>query len=205
MTVYPGDPPVHVEPALTVERDGVAVVRLDFGSHTGTHVDAPAHTVVGGRTIDRIALDELSGEALILDVADRAGEVARIDAEALGIERLAPVPGIVMIRTGWDRYFGTERYLRHPYLCGEAARALVRLGMRVLGIDALNPDRTPRPGEEADFAVHEAVLGGDGAIVENLRGLERLAALGERVRVGVFPLPIAGGDGAPARVVAWEV
>lgn len=199
MTVYPGDPAVRVEPALTVEADGVAVAHLDLGSHTGTHVDAPAHTIDGGRTVDRFSLDELSGEALILDVADRTSDEGRIDAAALGLDRFAGVPPIVAIRTGWDRYFGTPRYLRHPYLDAGAASRLLELGMRVLAVDALNPDRTPRPGEAADFAVHAAVLGADGAIVENLRGLERL---GERAWVGVFPLPLAGADGAPARAVA---
>ena len=202
MTVYPGDPEVRVEPALTVEADGVAVARLDFGSHTGTHVDAPAHTIAGGRTIDRFALDELCGEALILDVADRVAEAAPIDAAMLGLERFTAVPPIVAIRTGWDRCFGTARYLRHPYLDAEAAARLLELGMRVLAVDAFNPDRTPRPGESVDFAVHAAVLGADGAIVENLRGLEQL---GERAWIGVFPLPLAGADGAPARVAARPV
>jgi kynurenine formamidase len=202
MTVYPGDPEVRVEPALTVAADGVAVARLDLGSHTGTHVDAPAHTIAGGRTIDRIALDELCGEALILDVADRVREETLIDAAMLGLDRFGSVPPIVAIRTGWDRFFGAPRYLRHPYLGAEAAARLLELGMRVLAVDALNPDRTPRPGESVDFAVHAAVLGGDGVIVENLRGLEQL---GERARIGIFPLPLAGADGAPARVVAWRV
>ncbi|MFT4231166.1 MAG: cyclase family protein [Leucobacter sp.] len=205
MTVYPGDPAVSIEPALTVGRDGVGVVRLGIGSHTGTHVDAPAHTVAGGRTIDGFALDELCGEALVLDVADRVGERTRIDGAMLGIDGLERVPAIVLVRTGWDRCFEGDRYLRHPYLTGAAAAALLGLGMRVLGIDALSPDRTPDPGsgEDADFAVHAAVLGGDGAIVENLRGLDRLAALGERPQVGFFPLPLADADGAPVRAVAW--
>lgn len=203
MPVFPGDPVVRVRAALTLARDGVAVGELGIGSHTGTHVDAPAHTVAGGRTIDRVGLEELVGEALVLDATSpealQAGE--RIDAARLGLDRFHEVPSIVLIRTGWDRWFGARRYFRHPHLCPEAAARLTELGMRVLGIDALNPDPTPGPGEEADFPVHEVVLGGDGLIVENLRGLD---ALPERARVGFFPLPIAGGDGAPVRAVAWR-
>lgn len=200
MAVYPGDPEVRIDAALTLERDGAAVSAIAMGSHTGTHVDAPAHVVPGGRTIDRVAPDELVGEALVLDVADRVSEGMRIDAALLGLERLESVPALVVIRTGWDRCFGTERYLRHPHLCPEAARRLMELGMRVLGIDAPSPDPTPMPVDPGDTA-HAAVLGSDGLIVENLRGLERLP---DGPVIGVFPLPLAGADGAPARAVAWE-
>ncbi|WP_427869477.1 cyclase family protein [Leucobacter luti] len=202
MTVFPGDPEVTTGPALTLARDGVAVERLELGSHTGTHVDAPAHTIAGGRTIDRVSLDELTGEALVLEAAAGAeiAERSGIGAAALGLGELARVPPIVLIRTGWDRRFGEASYLRHPHLEAEAAERLLELGMRVLGVDFLNPDPTPGPGEEADFPVHAAVLGADGLIVENLRGLEQL---GRTARVGFFPLPLAGGDGAPVRAVAW--
>jgi kynurenine formamidase len=201
MPVHPGDPGVVFEPALTIARDGAAVTAVSLGSHTGTHVDAPAHAIPGGRTIDRVGLDELAGEALILHVADRVSDGLGIDGAALGLDLLGSVPRLVAIRTGWDRHFGTERYLRHPYLIASAARRLMELGMRVLAVDTPSPDPTPSGGEPPVLAVHEAVLGGDGLIVENLRGLDRL---GRRARLGVFPLPLVGADGAPARVVAWE-
>ena len=203
MPVFPGDPVVRVREALTLARNGVAVGELALGSHSGTHVDAPAHTIAGGRTIDQIEIGELVGEALVLD-ATAGGELAageRIDADRLGLGRFDAVPSIVLVRTGWDRWFGARRYFRHPFLCPEAAVRLLELGMRVLGVDTLNPDPTSGPGEDAEFPVHDAVLGGDGLIVENLRGLD---ALSECARVGFFPLPIGGGDGAPVRAVAWR-
>lgn len=225
MTVYPGDPEVRVREALSVAADGVAVSELHLGSHAGTHIDAPSHTIPGGRTVDQLPLDVLSGDALILHVADRVAARERIDADVLGLDRFEIVPAIVAIRTGWDRHFGDELALQHPFLTVDAAERLWRLGMRVLAVDALSPDRTA-PGEGAAGAeascddaagggaadvgvaggdadplpVHTVVLGGGGAIVENLRGLD---ALGERARLGIFPLPLAGADGAPARVVAW--
>ena len=75
MQVYPGDPEVDLSAALELERDGAAVTALHLGSHSGTHVDAPAHTVAGGRTMDAVGLDELVGDALVIRVpglADRA-------------------------------------------------------------------------------------------------------------------------------------
>ncbi|MDQ0894928.1 cyclase family protein [Agromyces ramosus] len=196
MQVYPGDPSVDLTPALDLERDGAAVTSLHLGSHTGTHVDAPAHTVPGGRTMDLVALEELVGEALLIRVPGLA------DGATIGIADLGElpdrVPSIVVVDTGWARHFGTERALRHPALGVDAARLLAERGMHVLGVDALSPDPTDAAGT-TEFPVHEVVLGGDGLIVENLTGLDGLPP---RVPIGVFPMRLAG-DGAPARAVAF--
>lgn len=197
MMVYPGDPGVHLAPALELDRDGAAVTALHLGSHSGTHVDAPAHTVAGGRTMDRVALEELVGEALVIRVPGLADR-ATIGVDDLG-ELPERVPSIVVIDTGWAAHFGAERALRHPAVGVEAARLLVERGMRVLGVDTLSPDPTDAAGT-TEFPVHGVVLGGDGLIVENLTGLD---ALPSRVRIGIFPLRLAV-DGAPARAVAFD-
>lgn len=198
MPVYPGDPPVAIGPALSLEADGVAVTALHLGSHTGTHVDAPSHTVAGGRTMADVRLDELHGDAIVLRVRD-----AR-EAEVLGWPRLDPdgelpesLPPIVLVDTGWEHHFADERRTRHPAIAAEAAGELLRRGMRVLAVDTLSPDLT-EPASAA-FPVHEVVLGGDALIVENVRGLDQVP---DRVRVGFFPLRLAG-DGAPVRGVAF--
>lgn len=199
MPVYPGDPGVRIRHALQLTSDGVAVDELQLGTHTGTHVDAPSHTVAGGRTMADVELDELVGEALVIRVPG-----AR-EREVLGWVRLTEaaggvpdrVPPIVIVDTGWARWFhDEERRERHPAIGADAARELWARGMRVLAVDALSPDLTGAP--EADFPVHEVVLGGDGLIVENLRGVDELPP---RVRVGFFPLRL-GGDGSPVRAVA---
>jgi kynurenine formamidase len=197
MQVYPGDPAVDLEPALELERDGAAVTALHLGSHSGTHVDAPAHTVAGGRTMDRVALEELVGEALVLHVAGLADR-ATISVQALG-EVPEKVPPIVVVDAGWARHFGTERALTHPSLDVEAAGMLLARGMRVLCVDTLSPDPTDAAGT-ADFPVHQVVLGADGLIVENLAGVSELPS---RVRIGIFPLRLSG-DGAPVRAVAFD-
>jgi kynurenine formamidase len=198
MMVYPGDPGVSIGPALTLESDGVAVTRLDLGSHTGTHVDAPAHTVAGGRTMADVSLDELVGDALLVRVPGAAeGRPYGWDDFVVDGGIPASLPPIVIIDTGWARWFGDEHALRHPFLDPTAARELVRRGMHVLGVDTLSPD--PTGSAEGDFPVHEAVLGADGLIIENVRGLEDLPS---RVKAGFFPLRLAG-DGAPVRGVAF--
>ncbi|MDI2098955.1 cyclase family protein [Ruicaihuangia caeni] len=202
MMVYPGDPGVTIEPGLVLARDGVDVAQLHMGSHTGTHLDAPSHTVEGGRTTGDIALDELVGDALIVHLGELAdGQqygVAEI-AAALGGELPERVPSIVVMHTGWEKHFGTERALRHPFMAAEAAQELRDRGMHLLAVDTLSPDET---GSDAGgFPVHEVVLGGDGLIVENLAGLDGLPVL---VELGFFPLKI-DADGAPVRAVAFGV
>lgn len=198
MMVYPGDPGVHLAPALELERDGAAVTALELGSHTGTHVDAPSHTVAGGRTMADVSLDELVGDALVLHLDGAVG-----DGETYGLDEFGDlperVPAIVVVDTGWWRHFGTERALRHPSLAPHAARELVARGMRVLAVDTLSPDPTDAAGTTS-FPVHEVVLGGDGLIVENVAALEGVPS---RVRIGFFPLRL-GGDGAPVRAVAFD-
>nr|WP_272877830.1 cyclase family protein [Microbacterium aurantiacum] len=198
MTVYPGDPAVSSEEALTLSRDGVAVTSWHLGSHTGTHVDAPAHTVAGGRTMAEVALDELVGDAVVLRAPGlRAGQrYGLAELEAAG-PLPADVPPIVIIDTGWAAHFAEDAAVRHPFLDPDAARELRARGMRVLAVDTLSPDPT-EPATET-FPVHEVVLGADGLIVENVCGLEGLPRL---VRVGFFPLRI-DGDGAPVRAVAF--
>ncbi|MCI2266004.1 cyclase family protein [Sediminivirga luteola] len=200
LMVYPGDPAVSLRPALTLDDDGVAVSLLQCGSHTGTHVDAPSHTVPGGRTTSGIDPGELYGPALVLTLDASPGEI--VGAGRL-LDRLPEeVPPMVFLGFGWDRWFGTAQALDHPALAPEAARLLRARGMRVLGTDALSPDRTGGSQDDAGLPVHEEVLGGDGIIVENLRGLRDL---GEGIhRIGVFPLPLADADGAPARVIAFD-
>lgn len=203
MPVYPGDPSVDVHPALTLDADGVAVASLHLGSHSGTHLDAPAHTVPGGRTLDEIPLEELTGEALILRIDATAREAITLDQVRSALGAVDTVPRIVTIHTGWDRFFGEAKYLEHPYLAAEAADLLWSLGMRILAVDTLSPDRTPLEGEPFEgFPVHDIVLGRDGLIVENLTGLDQVA--GSRARVGVFPLKLGPVDGAPVRAVAFE-
>lgn len=202
MTVYPGDPSVTVASALTVEEHGVAVSSLMLGSHSGTHLDAPSHTIPGGRTLDDIALDELVGEAVVVRIHDarpfEALGVARL--ESAGLAGASRLPSIVAVDTGWCRHFGSPEYLRHPFLTREAAVWFRERGVHVLAVDTLSPDRTPdTDGEAPDFPVHEEILGNDGLIVENLRGLSRV---NELARIGFFPLNLGAIDGAPVRAVA---
>ncbi|KLU11128.1 cyclase family protein [Kocuria sp. SM24M-10] len=202
MQVFPGDPHVRTRTAATVAQDGFRVAELHLGTHSGTHVDAPSHTVEGGADVDALELSSLVGPARVVDVPGcAAGRVVRWADVAGQLERLAPGT-IVLFRTGWSAHFGTEHYLEHPVLDPEIARRLVAAGVRTLGVDTLNPDPTPTADATDPVAlpVHEVVLGAGGAIVENLTGLAAVDRPG--AVFAALPLRLAGLDGSPVRAVA---
>ena len=195
--VFPGDPPVSVEPHATLPGDGYRVSAVECGSHAGTHVDAPSHTAADGRSIDAIEVDRFALDAVLVDRRELAPR------EAIGPESLPTTDAdLLVVRTGWDEHWGDERYFDHPFLTPEAAAFCVERGYDV-AVDALNVDPTPTDEATADepdgFRVHHALLGSDHLIFENLTGL---AGLPERFEFLAFPVKLAAGDGAPVRAVA---
>lgn len=198
MPVFPGDPEVSIHPALTVEADGVAVARLDLGSHSGTHLDAPSHSVHGGMTVDELPLEWLIGEAAVFRIADTRPE------EELSLERLdrtlpEALPIIALVSTGWAKHYGTDAATVHPHIGTELGTQLWRAGVRVLGVDTLSPDSTTTAMAGGGLPLHDFWLGSGGVIVENLRGLDELP---ERVEVSLLPLRLSGVDGSPIRAIA---
>lgn len=229
MPVYPGDPAVVLEPALTTSTAGVNVLALHLGSQSGTHVDAPYHVDVTWPTLDGLPLERFTGPAVVADLrglAPRAAITPGLLAPALA----AAGPGtVLLIATGWARHWGTDAYLAHPSLTPEAAEAVVAAGVRTVGVDALSVDPTPDPGpgdpavaalladltdehdqpasDGAGLAAHRVLLGasGGGVIAENLTDLRPLLAAQEAglpVEVSLFPLRLVAADGAPVRAVA---
>jgi kynurenine formamidase len=203
MPVYPGDPEVEVSRALRVAEHGVNVLRLHMGSQSGTHVDAPYHVDDAWPTLDDLPLERFAGPAVVADVRGlpaRSPITSGLLAPALDLLRLRP-GSILLLATGWSRHWGTEDYLDHPWLTPEASRAVVAAKCLTVGIDALSVD----PTGPADLPSHRVLCGAGGVIAENLTGLEHVAAAqdaGRSVEVFLFPVRLAGADGAPARATA---
>jgi len=186
---FPGDPDAEVEQVATVEEDGYAAKRLSVPSHVSTHVDAPAHMVEAGATLDEVPIERLAGEAVTFDA--REGDEVSLDTDALG--RTDDVE-MVFFWTGHSERAGEDGYYEEfPVVEEETAEALVERGVSVVGIDSFTPDDEPYP-------VHDTLLGNDILIVENLTNLG--AVSGERFECYVMPLSVADSDGAPCRVLA---
>jgi len=200
MQTYPGDPAVHLEPVATHDSAGYRESHLACGTHTGTHVDAPAHTEHDGQTLGEFDLSAFVRTARRVDCRD-------LDArEPITADRVPTVESDVdclVFWTGWDNHWGTDRYLDHPFLSAAAARRCAGQGLAV-GVDTLNPDPTPseRGDSEPDgFPAHHALLGAGRLLFENLRNL---SAVDKRFELRAYPIRV-DGDGAPIRAVGVSV
>jgi kynurenine formamidase len=203
MPVYPGDPEVTVAPAATLEADGVNVLSLHAGSHTGTHVDAPFHVRADGARLDELDLGLFHGPVVLAELRGRPPRSPIGWADLAGCAAALRPGAVLVLHTGWSEHFGSPEYLAHPWLTEDAARRVAAAGVRAVAVDALSPDPTPAHGPPETLPAHQALLGAGGVIVENLTNLVALVALVDPV-ICFLPLPLAGADGAPVRAVAWS-
>lgn len=198
MMVYPGDPSVVIEPALTVATDGVNVLSLHMGSQTGTHVDSPFHVRDDFARLDEVPLTRFYGPCVVVDAT---GVRSR---EAIPHQRFVaadPRPGdIVLVRTDWSDHFGRPEYLAHPYPGLESVTWLLERGVRTIGLDVLSLDATAEDPQATQLENHLLWSAEGGVIVENLTNLRSIDAAG--AWCSVLPMNLGPSDGAPVRAVA---
>jgi arylformamidase len=192
MPFNPDHFPPEISTYATVEDRGWEARRLTLDSHLGTHMDAPAHFIAGGMSIDRIPLEVLAGPAQVLRLAGLGPR------QSITPDLLPPINETrVLLHTGWaEEMLGREEYFtQYPYLTPEAAHVLADAGVRLVGFDTPSPDYDP--GD-----THIVLLGRGAVIVENVMHLDRVP---DRCWIAALPLPIAGGDGCPSRVIAAPI
>ncbi len=193
MPVYPGTAPPSMERATTLERDGFLEHRIGMHTHTGTHMDAPAHILPGGAALDSYPAERFMGSAFVIDALGGAVSVEDLRAH----EGQIRTSDYIILRTGWAVKWGSEEYFRgFPVLDVDAAEWLCVTGIRGFGVDAISVD----PVGDSSLPVHRALLGSGILIVENLANLRVLTA--PRFTFACLPLRLVNADGAPARAVA---
>jgi len=209
---------------LEVVNDGMTAAGYYYAAnnfttaeHGGTHVDAPVHFARGRHAVDEIPLDRLIGPAVVVDVNVAAEQdpdylvtVADLEAFEAAHGRI-PDGAILLIRTGYsDRwpdaaaYLGTaERgeaavpLLHFPGVAPATARWLVaERAIGALGIDTASIDY----GQSTTYETHRILYEQNIPGLENLTALDRLPPTG--ANLVALPMKIAGGSGAPLRVVA---
>ncbi len=196
MTVFPGTEPPVFEIGSSIAADGFEEKRITMFSHTGTHMDAPAHIIPGARRLDEFPIGKFSGKACVVDV-DR-DDAGKIDAEVLKSRGEAILESdFVILRSGWSQLWDSDEYFRNfPVLSPEAAQWLVEANIKGVGLDMISVDEV----DSTDFAVHNILLGADLVIIENLTNLDLLPD--SWFSFYCFPLRIDQADGSPVRAVA---
>lgn len=212
--IFPGDPEPSIERTCTLEKDGCAVSRLSFGSHTGTHVDAPSHILKDGFSVDRLDIESLMGKAVVLDFSQRNGALTDyILDEAYNDRKITESVPILLLKTRFSFRKGIhpessglqeeesdkEKEPEEPldesvYLDAGAASWIVRNGFKTVGIDGFSVDNL----SSEVLPAHHILLSNNVNIVECLD----LSS----IETGIYfflclPLKIDGCDGAPARAL----
>lgn len=196
MPVYPGTEPPSLERANTIEQDGFAELLLTMYSHTGTHIDAPCHMISAAKSLSDFDADKFVGKACVLDFTGiGSSEIGLSDIVAH--EDKISKSDFVLIRTGWDKYWGRESYFEgFPVLSPDAARWLASFDIKGVGIDAISVDGVGSESFEAHFSFMEKEI----IIIENLANLNCIED--EFFILSVLPLKLQDADGSPVRAVA---
>ena len=163
--------------------------RIEMVANTGTYLDSPFHRFMDGKDLSQLPLSSIAN----LDgIVIRAGGCKEIDASFFSE---ADVRGkAVLVHTGWDVHWGTDRYFEgHPFLKADAARFLIDSGARLVGIDSLNIDDTV----DASRPVHSILLRSDVPIVEHLCQLGSLPDRG--FKFFAVPVKVKGFGTFPVR------
>jgi arylformamidase len=196
MPTYPGDAGVEIRDWFSLANgDSANVTQLNFGAHTGTHVDAPAHFIEGAPKSETLPLEILIGKARVVEVPESHLSIDK----AFVVEHCEPATSRVLFKTRNSSFWSYESskfrddftYLELP-----AAEYLIKQGLKLVGIDYLSIEQFG----QKQHPTHLALLSKGLVIVEGLNLANVPAGIYELI---CLPLRIRGGkgDGAPARAV----
>ncbi|NKR45400.1 cyclase family protein [Prescottella equi] len=189
------------------------VNRVSYCEHVGTHIDAPAHKIVGGRTVEELPIEDFVAPIAVVDISERARTdadavltVADIEAWERAHGRL-PARSLVAMNSGWAAHVANPRkYVgldatgtpHSPGFDPDAVSFLVEeRDIVAIGVDTLSLDAA----RSRTYCAHVAALGAGKYGIESLANLSALPPAGATVVVGAPKH--RGGSGGPCRVLAF--
>jgi kynurenine formamidase len=210
--IWSGDPKFKIKPWTAYDKDGYFTNEITIGEHSGTHWGTPNTFISGARSADQFTAEELIAPTVVIDLRSQAVRnpdyrlsIADIQAWEANHGQI-PQRSIAIIFTGWqDRwtdptaFFNTDAQGNHhfPGFGADTAAFLVtEREIAGLGTDTHGAD----PGNDEDYGASTAIYRANGLILECLAGLDQLPPTGAVLIIG--GLPIQGGSGSPARVLA---
>jgi kynurenine formamidase len=185
--------------------------------HGGTHLDAPVHFAKNGLPADRVPLDKLTGDGVVIDVSANALRDRDYLISVKDITDWETKNGkikenmIVLFKTGYgqfypdaEKYFGTSEKgaaaipkLHFPGIDSTAAEWLVQHKVKAVGIDTPSMDY----GQSKNFKTHQILLGASIPGFENIANISLLPTKG--AYIVALPMKIKNGSGGPLRIIAW--
>lgn len=199
MPVYPGTEQPKLIPANSYERDGFKETLLCMCSHTGTHVDPPAHLFAGRTTLDAFPVSQFVGRAIVIDCRHIK------EGEAITMQEIAPLRAdaekadYLLFNLGWDARWGTpEYYGDYPCIDDEVVDFILATNKKGIGFDVIGVD----PIADAGLTRHKRLFAGHDIVnIENLTNLDKCGR--EPFWFFALPLKWENADGAPIRAVAF--
>ncbi|MBR5217582.1 MAG: cyclase family protein [Oscillospiraceae bacterium] len=199
MPVYPGTQPPRLAVANTYETDGFKETLVQLYSHTGTHVDPPAHIYAGRTMLDQFPPQQFIGRALVIDCT------ALGEGESITMEQLRPYgekveeADFLLFYTGWDSCWGTDAYFGdYPCIDDEVLDHILAGDYKGIGFDVIGLD----PIAGGNLTRHKKLFREKDIL--NIENLNHLGLCGRDLFwFGCFPLKLENCDGAPVRAMAW--
>lgn len=199
MPVYPGTEPPILEPANTYDRDGFRETKLSMYSHTGTHMDPPAHLFRDRTTLDAFPPEQFIGKALVVDCTSlKEGEPITMDhLSRYGTK--AETADFLLFYLGWDARWGSEAYFGdYPCIDDSVLEYILEGSYKGIGFDVIGLD----PIADGNLTRHKKLFQ-----TRDIINIENLCNLGlcgnDLFWFSCFPLKIRDCDGSPIRAVAW--
>jgi arylformamidase len=185
---YPGDTEVKISAVDSIEENGYLGHNLELGTHSGTHIDAPAHMIPGGKSLDKFGLETFIGRGCYIFLENGVFTLEAVQAADI------QEGDIVIFDTQMSYHFKKPEYFTdYPVMSEEIAQYLVDKKVKMVGLDTCSADIKP------DFPIHKILLGSNILIIENLTNIEQLT----EYSIKIYALPIKLDlDAAPARVIA---
>jgi arylformamidase len=193
LPTWPGDPGFVLERVEKMEEGNHCnLSRLDMGAHVGTHVDAPYHFLLKGKTVEALSLNDLTGRVYVVYLPD----VDLITAAALDRAEIPPRTRRILFKTRNSEYWARQEpafQTEFVAISPDGAEYLVKRGLKLVGVDYLSV----APYKQS-VVTHKILLEAGVIIVE---GLNLSQVPPGRYTLYCLPLKLAGSDGAPARAI----
>jgi kynurenine formamidase len=210
--IFPFYKPFSMRSLAVVDREGFCANELCYAEHVGTHIDAPAHFVSGGATVEQVPASSLIAPLAVVSLVERA---ARDEDALVGVDDLLawerrhgriPAGAVVALHSGWEtrvgdsaRFLGTDASgaMHSPGWSGEAIAWLVaERAINGAATDTISLDA----GNSTTYDAHRALLGAGKYGLENVANLGTVPPAGATLIVGAPKH--RGGTGGPSRVLA---
>ncbi|WP_058485355.1 cyclase family protein [Defluviitalea phaphyphila] len=198
MSVYPGTEQPKLKTINIYEQQGFKETLINIFSHTGTHMDAPAHLYADKKTLDKFHISQFVGTAFMIDCTDLCDD-NMITMKYINQDiKKADKAEFLIFRTGWGKYWGTDQYYGdYPCLDKEVVEYIIHTHKKGIGFDTISVD----PIIDENFTAHKKLLAeNEIVIIENLANLNEIKT--DLFTLFALPLKYENSDGAPIRAIA---